>query len=484
MKHVLRLLLLAGCCCLPGWTYAATEATVHMANGLKVGEVTDSSAIVWTRLTRNPERVRSGLEFLKPKETKAQRKAEWDGMEQIPAGRTLAEMEGSVPGAAGEVRLRYWPEGKDGEAVTTQWMPVEPDRDFTRQFPLTGLKAGTDYRIEAEGRAAAAGSVSIKGHFKTAPTPDRAAPVSFCVVTCAEYPLRDDAENGHRIYQAMLAKIRPDFFVHTGDIEYYDRPGPFAPSVALARFKMNRMFAMPFIREFHKQTSSYFMKDDHDTTKNDAWPGQNYGAFRWKDGLAVFREQFPMGERTYRTARWGRDLQVWMVEGRDFRSPNNMPDGPDKTIWGAKQKQWFFDTVKASDATFRILITPTPIVGPDRENKNDNYANKGFRHEGDEIRRFIGGQKNMFVVCGDRHWQYASVDPATGVREFGCGPSSDAHAGGFSDHAHPMHRYFKLAGGFLSVQVQREGGTPAIVFRHCAVDGGVNHQERFTSESK
>ena len=45
-----------------------------------------------------------------------------------------------------------------------------------------------------------------------------------------------------------------------------------------------------------------------------------------------------MGEQTYRTFRWGKDLQIWLVEGRDFRSPNNMPDGPDKTIWGAEQK--------------------------------------------------------------------------------------------------------------------------------------------------
>ena len=47
--------------------------------------------------------------------------------------------------------------------------------------------------------------------------------------------------------------------------------------------------------------------------------------------LAIFREQVPMGERTYRTFRWGKFLQVWLTDGRDFRSSNNMPDGPDKT---------------------------------------------------------------------------------------------------------------------------------------------------------
>jgi alkaline phosphatase D len=69
-----------------------------------------------------------------------------------------------------------------------------------------------------------------------------------------------------------MQKLRPDFFVHTGDIEYYDRPRPYAKSRELARFKWNRIFALPFQRQFHENVASYFMKDDHDTLKDDAWP--------------------------------------------------------------------------------------------------------------------------------------------------------------------------------------------------------------------
>jgi hypothetical protein len=86
-----------------------------------------------------------------------------------------------------------------------------------------------------------------------------------------------------------------------------------------------------------------------------------------------------------------------------------MPDGTDKTIWGKEQKDWFKRTVQASDTTFRVLISPTPVVGPDRHSKRDNHSNKNFKHEGDEIRQFISQQKNMVVVCDDRHWQYYSI---------------------------------------------------------------------------
>ena len=245
-----------------------------------------------------------------------------------------------------------------------------------------------------------------------------------------------------------------DFLVHTGDIVYYDIPRPLATSLPVARFKWNRMFALPFQRTFFSNTSSYFMKDDHDALKNDSWPGQWYGDLTWEEGLAIFREQVPMGEKTYRTIKWGKHLQIWLVEGRDFRSSNTMADGPDKTIWGDAQKKWFYESVQASDATYRILISPTPIVGPDRDGKIDNHANPSFATEGEEIRSFLATQENMYVICGDRHWQYVSKDPETGLVEFSTGPTSDAHAGGFSQsEKSPMHSYLKIKGGFLSVDV-------------------------------
>src|SRR5690606_2923006 len=107
-------------------------------------------------------------------------------------------------------------------------------------------------------------------------------------------------------------------------------------------------------------------------------------------GIATFREQVPIVDPsnsravTYRTQRMGRDLQLWFVEGRDYRSPNTMPDGPGKTLWGAEQKAWLQRTLRASDATYKILVSPTPMIGPDDAYKRDNHVNtEGFRHEGE-----------------------------------------------------------------------------------------------------
>ena len=163
---------------------------------------------------------------------------------------------------------------------------------------------------------------------------------------------------------------------------------------------------LPFNVEFHRQVASYFIKDDHETWMDDCWPGMKtsyMGEFTLEQGLEFFKQQVPIERPTFRTFRWEKDLQIWLIEGRDYRSPNIMPDSLEKTIWGSEQKEWFKRTVKESDATFRLLISPTPIVGPDRENKHGNHSNKDFSYEGNEIRSFIASQKNMYVICGDRH---------------------------------------------------------------------------------
>jgi len=463
---VLALLALAA-----GRAATASAAPPYQANGVKVGEVTQTSAIIWTRLTEKPERLNDGLA--------------WQDAKTLPEGATLDQMEGAVPGAGGEVRVVYR-RGDENTETATDWMPVDPERDFTRQFVLSGLEPGRKYGFRVECRAAGGpAGPTIEGRFQTVPPADEPARVVFTVVTGQAYGDRDCPE-GYKSYASMLA-LGPSFFAHTGDILYYDGNKPIAQNVAQARYHWHRMYSLPSLVEFHRQVNSYFIKDDHDTWQNDCWPtmqNNKMGEFTFAEGLAIFPEQVPMGESTYRTIRWGKDLQVWLVEGRDFRSPNNMPDGPDKTIWGREQKDWFKRTVEASDAAFRVLISPTPLVGPDRTNKADNHANKAFTQEGDELRAFIAAQKNMVTCCGDRHWQYVSVHPASGVREYSCGPISDQHAGGWkqSEFVEAYHQYLNVTGGFLAGTVERIDGKPTLSFRHYSPEGELLHEDRLVGE--
>jgi len=460
----------------------------YFGNGFHNGWADQHSIVIWTRLTENPEMNRTGPEFLVPSAEEHRRLdslADPDLIykRQIPEGYSLDEMEGACPGSNGEVKLTCYPLRNPEEKIERDWSPVDIEKNFTKQWRIDNLMPDTKYVVEIAARKTGISKVSaqISGAFRTPPAPDSINDLTFCIVTCHDYPRRDDSINGHKIYKAMI-QMFPDFLVHTGDIEYYDKPGPFALTEELMRFKWNRIFALPYQRDFYRQVTTYFMKDDHDALTNDAYPGMRYGTVTWDRGLEIFdKEQFPSNDLPYKTIRWGKDLQIWLVEGRNYRSKNTDPDGPGKTIWGKEQKEWLFEALKESDATFKLLITPDPILGPDRDNKSDNYANKVFKYEGDEIREFLKQFDNVFICNGDRHWQYVTNIPGTTLWEFSCGAGSDSHAEGWNQNdVRPEHRFLRVKGGFLKGSVYRVDDEVFIKFQHCDVDGSVVHEEVFS----
>jgi alkaline phosphatase D len=361
----------------------------------------------------------------------------------------------------------------------TPWAAVTAGTGYTHQFKVLKLSPGREYTCDLESAAQKGGPVVARytAAFRTPPEARTAAPVSFTVVTGLMY--RDlDTPRGFRIFDAMY-KDKPDFLVFTGDNVYYDNEPPRATSPAVARYHWQRMFSLPIHTRLISSLTTYWEKDDHDVLSNDSWPGMDpewMKPLTFETGRKLFLEQVPMeGERTFRTFRWGKLLQVWLPEGRDYRSPNNDPDGPRKTILGEQQKQWLRKSVEASDAKWRVIVNPTPFVGPDRANKGDSYANKEFAAEGAEMRAWAAARKNLFVVCGDRHWQYHSVDPVSKLHEFSAGPASNEHAGGSPGEDKVYHRFHKQQGGYAHIRIEANGNA-VVTLRD--VEGKVAYEYR------
>ncbi|MEA1878502.1 MAG: alkaline phosphatase D family protein [Bacteroidota bacterium] len=464
-----------------------SDDRLYFGNGIHNGWADQNSIVIWTRLTKNPEMNYDGEAFI-PLTSKQHNQLNKSGdyaqihAAQIPVELCLEDMEGACTGTFGEVKLNYHPDGFPERLIETSWDEVDSTKNFTKQWKLSGLQADTHYEMTVYSRKNSNSGIftSIDGSFYIPPNKRTSKNISFCVVTGHDYNRRDDSVGGHKIYPSM-AENQPDFFVHTGDTEYYDKFNPWAMTEDLMHFKWDRLFALPFQRGFYTNTTSYFIKDDHDLLRNDTYPGDRYGTVSFERGLEIFeKEQFPSNNKPYKTIRWGKDLQIWIMEGRNFRSNNNLPDSPDKTIWGKEQKEWFFRTIEESNATFKLIVSPTPILGPDRERKNDNHANAGFQHEGDEIRNFINQFDNVFIACGDRHWQYVTHLDSTNLWEFSTGPGSDSHSGGWpKNDKRPEHRFLRVKGGYLLGNVYRENGIPILKFQHCDVDGNVVHEEIF-----
>ena len=452
----------------------------HLGNAMRNNWADQTSVMLWTRTTTRPEMLAKGKRFVSLDKKVASRLAKTTNAEkllaaQLPDGATLDQMLGACPGTPGRVRLTYFPAAKVNRRKTTPWVTTEEASDFTAKWKLENLQPGTTYAAIVEAKPIDADQLTavIRGSFATAPKANARRDLKFCVTTCHDFIRTDNGLLGHKIYPAMT-KIQPDFMVHAGDIEYYDKPDPWAMTMGLMRFKWQRIFSLPDNRKFYQHAPSYFLKDDHDTLKDDCWPGQSYGSVTFEQGVKLFNEeQFPADQPRYKTVRWGKDLQIWLLEGRDHRSHNDIPDGPDKSILGVKQKRWLTETLNESDAKFKLIFSPTPIVGPDRDKKKDNHANEIFAYEGNELRKLLGSVEGVIVLCGDRHWQYASVQPETNLWEFGCGPGSEEHQLGWKDgDERPEHKFLRVAGGFLSGEVFYQGpGESSLTIRHHKVTG-------------
>ena len=460
-------------------------APAHQATGIKLSEPTATSVVVWTRVTREVDRAPDNGPLpviklfdrntgqphpLRNNETYSNARP----VVEFPAGVDYGSIRGAAIGSPGQTHVRYRVAGTNAWSATA-WQDVDPARDFTAHIPLSNLRPGTRYEVAVaarSNRSAPVGS-TVTGGFVTAPAAAANTGVTFCVMTCQEYEDRDQPD-GFAIYPSML-KLRPDFFVNTGDAVYYDHGQVHAVNPDLARYHWARMYGFSTLRDFHRQVGSYFMKDDHDILANDCEPGSRTGDLTFEEGLRIFHEQTALTSEQYRTVRWGRHLQVWMVEGRDFRTVRSKDGRQAATIWGSPQIAWLERSLAESAATFRLLITATPIVGPDRPQKDDNYSNSGFAEEGAKIRAMLGRHANLTVITGDRHWQYVSVDPVTQLEEWSVGAASDAHAGGWNeDQPRPMHRFLRTKhGGFLSGAVNVDGAAPTLTLRLHDTVGGV-----------
>ena len=89
-------------------------------------------------------------------------------------------------------------------------------------------------------------------------------------------------------------------------------------------------------------------------------------------GLAAFLDYNPIAEhpntpkRLYRSFRWGKHVDLIILDTRQYRDANFAPDDPKtpKSMLGREQLTWLKSTLEHSDATWKVIVSSVPMSVP------------------------------------------------------------------------------------------------------------------------
>ncbi len=307
------------------------------------------------------------------------------------------------------------------------------DDDFTVHVDAAGLSPGTPYRYRFR-----VDGYEVRGTTRTSPAPG--APVDrlrFGFGSCQDF------QNGFYAAHRDIAASSLDLFVWLGDYIYVYGPragavrahtGEVCTTLAdyRARYALYRSDAD--LRAAHASCPWLVVWDDHEVENNyadahsenaavtaDAFLSRRALAYRaWWEYMPT-RLARPDGAslRIYRDVAWGSLAQVFLLDGRQYRSDqacgdailSTQPPCPewsatDRTMLGADQEQWLLDGLKASSATWNVLGNQV-VMGDARLNGAVlNYDQwDGYPVARQRLLQGIrdAGRRNVVVVTGDIH---------------------------------------------------------------------------------
>ena len=323
------------------------------------------------------------------------------------------------------IRGRFGDCGNDGVVGKAK---ASKKHDFTLQATVVGLEPDEEY--EYRWCQPSRGSRSDVGSFTTAPGPKQKRTIRFGLSGDQDArPVPGQSTpywNNFQVWKRIL-KQHNDFNVLMGDTIYSDTevPGYGLDDVALSvkqkwRAYRTNLGMKPWVKA--RGAAAYYAHwDDHEFVNDfsrfeDMFPlsvgdvNMN-GEKLYKNGVKAFTDYNPItySKKTgiYRSERWGKNLEVFFLDERSFRSTSsdyqgncdnppgsgnpdlaptapqstrnvfsaiapqlaNPPppactaslDDPSRTMLGSKQLKAFEKAVKKSSATFKVIMNEVPI---------------------------------------------------------------------------------------------------------------------------
>ena len=312
-----------------------------------------------------------------------------------------------------EFRVNYWTEPRllfdptVPEPISRGSVTARTADDFphTGVAMLENLGAGrlVHYDIEVDGRPVRALSPQVFSLFPPQ-APDRKhpdEPGNFTVAfgSC-DFPARIPIQP----IWAQVARRRPVAFLFLGDNNYMpDDPEAFSAPEDDVRHMMadnhRSLRSVGGLRDIMASTPCYAIWDDHDFG-----PGDSDRTFKRKEvGLEIFKRYWPNPRNggdspgVQHSFRVG-DVEFFMLDDRFHRDPDEAPDR--STMLGSRQLQWLKDSLKASEATFKVIACGGTMLVDEGKETWQRYGS-----ERDDFLKwmFAEGIDGVFFIAGDWH---------------------------------------------------------------------------------
>jgi alkaline phosphatase D len=294
-------------------------------------------------------------------------------------------------------------------------------------------------------RFSAKGAETPVGRFRTALPADSQQPVKFAFWSCQDYT--------HGYYNAhdLIAQGDYDFVICLGDYIYAEsyhskaggtavrddkigKPNPGNPDIVreattyqnyLDKYALYR--SDPALRKIHQKFPMVMLWDDHEVQDNYAGQPGDGGLdaakhFTAKRKAAAFKAfyasmpRFVSGQRQYRTLRFGRTMDLIVMDQRRYRAnqPCNDAVAPPCDDWnqprdllGQTQMKYIQDQLKASKAAWKVMgnevtIMPTKVLGGSYYTY-DTW--QGYPQEREQLTTFIRDNNiaDVIFLTGDIH---------------------------------------------------------------------------------
>jgi alkaline phosphatase D len=381
-----------------------------------------------------------------------------------PRGITLWTQLDGVRGSK-RLRLVVAKDRKFKNVVEERLVTARKDRGHTARTFVKGLKPDARYYY----RFVTEDSKSPVGRFKTAPPLNSNKPVRIAFYSCQNW------EAGFFNAQRAIANEPDlDLVISLGDYIYeYSNLDRFRPrqdrtgnnkdgDVQLLgeyRQKYHLYKGDPDLKAMHAAHPFISVWDDHEVEDNNA--GQNPSSAqpdpnrtnlrdyprrvsyhqRRENGYRAFFNYMPRSRfkgdrnRIFEDYRLGKTVDLMLTDERQYRdqqpcndailAPCGDVDDPNRTLLGAKQKQWLKESLHASPARWKVWGTQLMLmglrIGPTSESTAQVDAWDGYFAERKEILDFVidSGVKDVVAVTGDIHTFFAGTATTTGDRNAG-----------------------------------------------------------------